>query len=228
MVYIHMSGFREWLGSTVGTENVDSKIDHLYDKAKYAIKLVQMYDRKTKQNLLTNISTIADLNMAGTYGLYNSAENKDVIGPHANRTKFTFGQQTLDQYKGNINRLPPAVISQYKPQVDPSQLVPSDVIHVNVREIVDRLGDTKEAVIQIASTIVHECTHQMEFRSTGKTDHTKTGAAETAFRAWAEKNWDLFSKSNPMMRFNQPGTSSIPRTFRVSPPGYAPAASGSR
>jgi hypothetical protein len=69
----------------------------------------------------------------------------------------------------------------------------------------------------------------MEFRSTGRTGHTKTRPAEDAFKAWAEKNWDSFSMSNPMMRFNQPGTSSsIPRTFRVSPPGYAPAASGSR
>ena len=31
-----MGEFREWLNNTVGTENVESKIDSLYDKAKYA------------------------------------------------------------------------------------------------------------------------------------------------------------------------------------------------
>jgi hypothetical protein len=200
-----MVEFKEWLANTVGTENVDSKIDALYNKAKYAVKLVQLYDRKTNQKLLTNISTIADLNRAGVYGLYNSSENKDVIGPKtAARTKFMFGQRTYDQYKGNLRNLPPAVINQYKPNVDPSQLAPSDVIHVNVRAIVSRLGDTKEAIIEIASTIVHECTHQMEFREKGKTTEVGPEQAEKAFKVWADPagpNWKMIIAAIPQLNF---------------------------
>jgi hypothetical protein len=200
-----MIGFREWLGNTVGTENVDSsKIESLYNKAKYAVKLVQLYDSKTNQKLLTNISTIANLNMSGVYGLYNSAENKDVIGPAASKTKFLFGKQTYNQYKNNLSNLPPAVVNQYKPDLDPGNLVPSDVIHVNVREIVSRFGDTKEAIIEIAGTIVHECTHQIEFRTKGKTSEAGPVRAKEAFKVWADPagpNWKTIISAIPQLNF---------------------------
>jgi hypothetical protein len=199
-----MFEFKEWLANTVGTENVDSKIDFLYNKAKYAVKLVQLYDRKTNQKLLTNISTIADLHRSGVYGLYNSAENKDVIGPRSTNTKFTFGQSTYDQHKNNLRNLPPAVINQHKPNIDPSRLVPSDVIHINVREIVSRLGDTKEAIIEMAGTIVHECTHDIEFREKGKTSEPGPVQAKKAFKAWADPagpNWKTIIAAIPQLNF---------------------------
>jgi len=200
-----MFEFKEWLANTVGTENVDSKIDFLYNKAKYAVKLVQLYDRKTNQKLLTNISTIADLHRSGVYGLYNSAENKDAIGPKtATRTKFVFGQGTFDQYKNNLRNLPSAVINQYKPNIDPSRLAPSDVIRVNVSAIVSRLGDTKEAIIEIASTIVHECTHEIEVRTTGKTSEAGPKQAENKFKVWADPagpNWKTIIAAIPQLNF---------------------------
>jgi len=200
-----MVEFKEWLANTVGTENVDSKIDALYNKAKYAVKLVQLYDRKTNQKLLTNISTIADLNRSGVYGLYNSSENKDAIGPHnAARTKFIFGQGTYNQYKNNLRNLPPAVINQYKPNVDPSRLAPSDVIHVNVSEILSQFGDTKEAIIEMAGTIIHECTHDAEFREKGKTSESGPVQAKKAFKVWADPagpNWKTIIATIPQLNF---------------------------
>lgn len=195
-----MGHFRSWLGenSTLGTENVDSKIDQLYDKAKYAIKLVQLYCRSTGQKLLNNISTVAPL-QSGVYGLYNSAENKKVIGPAAaNKIRFKFGQSAMQQ---NLQRLPNSVIKQYLPDVDERQIVPSDVIHVNVQRIVREMGDTKEAVLEIASTIIHEATHEMEFQTKGKTDEVGPKKAEDLFKNWVQKNWSTVVSRIPQLNF---------------------------
>jgi hypothetical protein len=193
-----MISFIEWLGATVGTENVESKIDHLYDKAKFAIKIVQIYSKENRLNLLKNISTIAPLN-SGVYGLYNSAENKKVIGPSvANKIKFKFGNNLVQQ--NNVQKLPNAVIKQHIPDIDTNHLVPSDVIHVNVQKIVKELGDTRQALIEIASTIVHEATHEIEFQNTGKTDEIGPKKAEEAFKSWAEKNWGRISSLIPQIK----------------------------
>lgn len=195
-----MGHFRSWLfeNSTIGTENVDSKIDHLYDKAKYAIKLVQLYSRSTGQKLLNNISTVAPLH-SGVYGLYNSAENKKVIGPAAaNKIRFKFNQPTIQQ---NIQRLPNSVIKQYFPDIDERQIMPSDVIHVNVQRIVREMGDTKDAVLEIASTIVHEATHELEFQTKGKTDEVGPKKAEEIFKNWVRTNWNSVVTKIPQLNF---------------------------
>ena len=192
-----MEGFRHWLENTVGTDEVQSKIDHIYNKAKYAIKLVQLYGRATNQKILNNISTIAPLN-SGVYGLYTSSENKKVIGPAVtNKVKFKFGQNVMQQ--NALNKVPNAVIKQYIPDIDERQIVPSDVIHENVQRIVRELGDTKEAVVEIASTIVHEATHEIEFQTTGKTSEIGPKAAEKAFHDWVQKNWSTIASKIPQI-----------------------------
>lgn len=187
--------------NTLGTDEVQSQIDVLYDKAKYAIRLVQDYVktlRGPERDLLKNISTVAPLN-SGVYGLYNSAENKAVLGPGvANHIRFKFGADAIRQ-QTNLQRLPATVISQYLPEVDPRQIAPSDVIHVNVQKIVRELGDTAAAVIEIASTIVHEATHEMEYRTTGKTSEVGPKNAETRFHAWAKANWRSFASGIPQL-----------------------------
>jgi hypothetical protein len=195
-----MLEFKKWLSEgTVGTDEVSSQIDQLYNKAKYAIKLVQLYSRATNQRLLHNISTIAPLN-SGVYGLYNSGENKRVIGPMAaNKIKFKFGQDAL--LNQNIQKLPLYVIKQHIPDIDERQLSPTDVIHVNVGKIVRELGDTREAVIEIASTIVHEATHEIEFQSRGKTDEMGPKKAEQDFKTWLNANWSLVLSKIPQINF---------------------------
>jgi len=195
-----MAEFKKWLeANTVGTDEVNSQIDALYDKAKYAIKLVQMYSKATNKGLLKNISTVAPLS-SGVYGLYNSGENKKVIGPAAaNKIKFKFGQDALTNV--NTQRLANVVIKQYIPDIDERQIAPSDVIHVNVRRIVAELGDTPQAVVEIASTIVHEATHEIEFQTLGKTDENGPKRAESEFHAWVRSNWNLILSKIPQLRF---------------------------
>ena len=182
--------FREWFGSgTVGTELVDSsQIEALYNKAKLSIKIVQLYDKMTNQKLLTNISTIAPLSY-GVYGMYMSKENKKVVGKEiSNKLKLLFPKDMMLNQK--LQTLPNAVIKQYLPDFDEKQLQPSDTIHVNVKKIISELGDSKEAMLEIASTIVHEATHEMELQTTGKTNEIGPKNAENRFIQWANQNWN--------------------------------------
>jgi len=195
-----MVEFKKWLlEGNAGTDQVQSQIDHLYDKAKYAIKLVQLYGRSTNQRILNNISTIAPLNQ-GVYGLYNSAENRRVIGPAAaNKVKFKFGDEVL---KGqDIQRIPQHVIKKHIPDIDERQIAPSDVIHINVRRIVAEMGDTPRAIIEIASTIVHEAVHEIEFHARGKTDESGPKRAEEQFKKWVQSNWSRITSSIPQLNF---------------------------
>lgn len=186
-------------GSTVGNDEVFSQIDSLYDKAKYAIKLVQLYSKSTNQRILHNISTIAPLN-SGVYGLYNSGENRRVIGPAAaNKIKFKFGQDALQNQ--NLQKLPQHVIKQHIPDIDENQIAPSDVIHINVRKIVAEMGDTPAAVVEIASTIIHEAIHEIEFHAKGKTDETGPKKAEDDFRRWVNSNWKTVTARIPQLNF---------------------------
>jgi hypothetical protein len=184
--------------STVGTEFVDeTQIDSAYQKSKFAVKLVQLYDQMTGQKLLTNISTIATLNQ-GVYGLYNSAENKKVIGPNiSNKVKMIFGDEVVQSNK--LDKIPNAVIKQYAPDVDLSQIKPSDVIHINIQKHIAAHGDTLETVLEIASTIVHECTHELELQTTGRTNEVGPVAASHKFLDWTKKNWTTIIERIPAL-----------------------------
>jgi hypothetical protein len=182
--------FRTWLElNTIGTEDVDeSQIDAVYDKAKHAVKLVRLYDSLTNQSLLKNISTIANLN-SGAYGLYASSLDRKIIGPSVvNKLKMKFGNDIMDSNK--INNIPNAVIKKYIPDIDINQLTPSDTIQVNVRRHVQEHGDSLEAVLEIASTIVHEATHEIERQTLGRTDETGPRQAEATFMNWVKTNWN--------------------------------------
>lgn len=214
--------------NTLGTDEVESRIDQLYDKAKYAIKIAQMYVKTLsgpERDLLKNISTVAPLN-SGVYGLYNSAENRAVIGPAAaNAIRFKFGKDTIKQ-QANLQKLPATVISQYLPEVDPKQITPSDVIHVNVAKFVRELGDSPETVLQIASTIIHEATHELEYRTKGKTDDIRGEGvpgpknAEKRFMSWARQNWSSIVSQIPQLKsFGMP-TWKAQYTGREPGPGY--------
>jgi len=190
--------FSKWINeeSTIGTEYVDeSQIDSQYVKAKISVKLVRLYDQVTGLGLLKNISTIATLN-AGAYGLYSSSENKKIIGPQiVNKLKMKFGTDVMAANK--INTIPNAVIKKYIPDIDVRQLQPSDVIRVNVRKHLATHGDTLDAIIEIASTIVHECTHEMELQNLGQTSEVGPVAAERKFVTWFRSNWTSIRQKIP-------------------------------
>jgi len=182
--------FKVWLetvAGTLGTELVDSsQIDSVYDKAKISVQLVQLYARENRLKLLNNISTVANLN-SGAYGLYNSATNKKVINQNAiQKIRFKFGD---DIFKNNkINSIPEVVIKKYIPDIQDIEVQPSDVIYVNVNRIIKELGDTPQAIIQIASTIVHEATHEKEREEKGSTNETLPVMEEKKFLNWFKIN----------------------------------------
>ncbi len=188
--------FKKWLEqNTIGTDQVDERqINAIYDKAKYAIQLVRMYDR----NLLKNISTIAPLT-SSVYGLYSSGENKKSIGNDVLskiRLKFNNDPKALQ----NLEKLPNQVLKNYLPDIDVSKIQPSDVIKINVNKILKELGDSRAALLEIASTIVHEATHELEFQTTGKTNEIGPKNAEVKFKKWAEQNWERFSRNIPQIK----------------------------
>jgi len=186
--------FAKWLEqTTVGTELVDSsKIDVLYEKAKISVQIVQLYDKMTNQKLLTNISTIAPLS-SGVYGMYMSSENNKVIGKEVlDKMKLLFPKDIMLDKK--LQTLPNAVLKQYLPDLDEKQIIPSDTIHVNIQKILKQLGDTPQAILEIASTIIHEATHELELQTTGKTSEVGPVAAERKFIDWSKSNWNLLSK----------------------------------
>lgn len=192
--------FRNWLElNTIGTEEVDeSQIDAAYDKAKYAVKLVRMYDSMTNQSLLKNISTIATLN-SGAYGLYTSSEDKKQIGASVvNKLRMRFGDDVMNSNK--INTIPNVVIKKYIPDIDLNQIQPSDTIRVNIRRHVQEHGDSLEAILEIASTIVHEATHEIERQMTGRTDETGPRQAEAKFMNWVKTNWNNISAQIPELK----------------------------
>lgn len=193
-----MGKFLEYINeqSTIGTEFVDERqIDAAYDKSKYAVKLVQIYSQMTGQKLLNNISTISTLNQ-GVYGLYNSGENKKIIGNQvANKVKMTFGDDVIQGQK--LDQVPNAVIKKYIPDIDLKHLQPSDVIRVNVQKHIAAHGDTLETVIEIASTIVHEATHEIELQTTGQTNETGPENASKQFLSWVKSNWNTIIQRIP-------------------------------
>jgi hypothetical protein len=201
--------FKKWLEqNTLGTEYVDeTKIDAIYDKSKLSVRLVQLYDETrsdnpkdepSKRKLLLNINTIMPLS-SGAYGLYMSSENKRVVGKDVlSKMRLIFPKDFMLNQK--LQTLPNAVLRKYIPDVDEKQIQPSDTIHVNINKIVRELGDSIEAIFQIASTIVHEATHELELQYYGKTGETGPQAAETAFARWVVASWGSIVRRIPELR----------------------------
>jgi len=195
--------FKKWFEqTTLGTEMVDSsKIDSIYNKAKVSVQIVQMYDQTrsadpksppNKRKLLLNINTIAPLS-SGVYGMYMSSENKKVIGPEVlNKMKLIFPKDAMLTQK--LQTLPISIIKKYIPDLDEKKVQPSDTIHVNVQRIIKEFGDSPKAIIEIASTIVHEATHELEREFYGKTDENGPKKAEQDFINWVKQNWGALSR----------------------------------
>jgi hypothetical protein len=192
--------FKQWLEAlnTLNNDLVDdSQINRVYDKAKIAVDIVRMYSKENNKKILNNISTIANL-ANGAYGLYNSKYNKKVISQNASqKIRFKFGDDVLSSSK--INNIPEIVVKRYIPDIRDEDIIPSDVIFVNVSRIVKELGDSIQAVLEIASTIVHESTHEKEREETGQTSEVKPQQEEKLFQAWFVKNKNRILMKYPIL-----------------------------
>ena len=204
--------------STLDSEKVDSSaIKRLYGKSEKAVDLVRQYDmaegehKWLKDHLkwegprndfgyLLNISTIAPL-AGAVYGLFNSRENSRVLDKNIKKDgiKFELPQRlTPEEMKEQelLKNISYDVIRQKFPDVDPNKLHDTSIIHVNVPNIINTLkqsglsgNELEKAIIrEIASTIVHESTHQLERAWLGKTDENAPTQAEKRFVSWLERN----------------------------------------
>lgn len=77
-----------------------------------------------------------------------------------------------------------------------------DTVHVNVRRIMNEKRTDVEAILEIASTIVHEATHDDEYAAKGQSDEMGPKKAEDQFLAWARQNWQVIIQKFP--EINQP------------------------
>ena len=208
---------------TLETEIVDSKpIESLYAKSKNAVDLVRKYDMaegehnwiKTRLGwqgprndfgYLLNIGLIAPL--SGTvYGLFNSKENQRILDKDVRKKGIAFSANrplTNDDY-GNqdvLKNLSFNVMKQRFPDIDPNKIHDSAVIHVNVPKIIQDLKlkgysgqELDRAIVkEIASTIVHESTHQLERTWLGNTNEATPRKAEERFMNWLERNPNLLA-----------------------------------
>ena len=108
---------------------------------------------------------------------------------------MTFGDDVIQGQK--LDQVPNAVIKKYIPDIDMKHLQPSDVIRVNVQKHIAAHGDTLETVIEIASTIVHEATHEIELQTTGQTNETGPENASKQFLSWVKSNWNTIIQRIP-------------------------------
>jgi hypothetical protein len=173
--------FCEWFKKTDARE-----LESIYNKTHISVELVNQYNPQ----LLANISTIANLS-SGAYGLYLSAENKKLLNPEMERRLIYWGRIN----KNNIGNIPTKVLSQYG--IDPKKVQPSDTIHVNVKRILSQSKTDLEAVLQIASTIIHESVHELEREASGKTNETGPKTAENQFMMWAKQNLNQILRRYP-------------------------------
>lgn len=170
---------------------VDSKqIESVYNQAKIAVDLVNMYN----PHLLNNISTIADLS-SGAYGIYNSGENKKVLPPNIEQSLIYYGKIN----KNNIGNIPKKTIKQYYPDIPENAIQSSDTVRINIRRILRESKTALEAILQIASTIVHECTHEIEREMQGWTSESGPIAAERNFMAWCKQNIKAITTKFPVL-----------------------------
>lgn len=181
----------------VGIEDIDvSQIDRIYNKSDVAVKVVQKYDAATGNRFLTNITTVTPLNQAGVYGLYNSAENRELLGKYDTK-RFMLNAEQLEK----IKHMPKTVLRKYKiPEEVIKAIQPTDIIHVNVVAIYNHFNDMYKnkqlspemaevyIIREIASTIIHESQHELERRELGDTNETGPLREEKKFASWFDAN----------------------------------------
>jgi hypothetical protein len=183
-----MKTFKEWI---LSNKKINfEEVEHVYNKTHIAVQLVNMY----APDILNNISTIANLS-AGSYGLYNSAEVKKELPEEIEKKLIYYGRVSAEK----IKKLPNTILKKYFPTLNDYNIKEEDVIRVNVKRIIQESKTNFEAVVQIASTIIHEATHANEMKLKGFTNETNPEHEEAKFITWVKSNKDkLFSLLNQM------------------------------
>ena len=169
----------------------ERQIDQLYSKAHIATKIVGMYAPR----ILDNIAVIANL-ASGAYGVYNSGENQKIIPRDVQNNLIYYGRVN----KRQLDNIPKKTLQQYYPNMPANAIRESDTIHVNVRRIMQEKGSDFEAIMEIAATIIHEATHEIERETTGTTSEAGPVAAEQKFMQWAMQNKNMLMSKFPELQ----------------------------
>lgn len=164
---------------------------------------------------LRNISTISSL-AGNNYGLFVSTEDKRLIdadlikgdaGPKQSSLPITFkSNQEISQEDiartEFLKNMAFDVVKRKFPDIDLGKIHSSATIHVNVQKIVNDIKKLfagkqdaksliemdKKIIEEIASTIVHESTHQLEFRKKGSSTESLPKMAQEKFKSWLQRN----------------------------------------
>jgi len=187
---------KTWWEFVQSQKNIDEKqIDALYDKAHIAVELVRWY----KPELLENIASIANL-ASGAYGVYNSGENRKLLPKPIEQRMLYYGKVN----RHNLDMIPKSTLRKYFPDVPEDQIQDSDTIHINIRRIVNEFQGDLERVLEIAATIVHETTHEIERETQGWTSEAGPQAAEKEFMNWAKNNMKQIMAKYPELGHSKP------------------------
>jgi hypothetical protein len=169
----------------------ERQIDQLYSKAHIATEIVNLYNPR----ILDNIAVIANL-ASGAYGVYNSGENQKVIPPEVQNNLIYYGRVNKQQ----LDNIPKKTLQQYYPNIPANSIRESDTIRVNVRRIMQEKGSDFEAILEIAATIIHEATHEIERETMGTTSEAGPVAAEHKFTQWAMQNKNMLMSRFPELQ----------------------------
>lgn len=173
-------------------QNTDARqLDQLYSKAHIATEIVKLYNSR----ILDNIAVIANL-ASGAYGVYNSGENQKILPKDLETNLIYYGRVN----KRQLDNIPKKTLMQYYPQMQLNSIKNSDTIHVNVRRIIQEKGSDFEAIMEIASTIIHEATHEIERETMGTTSEAGPLAAEHKFLQWVNSNKAMLMSRFPELQ----------------------------
>lgn len=185
-----MLTFREWAAKKLDHQQINA----IYDKGHIAIELAQQYAQERYPDLLTNVTTVANL-ASGAYGLYNTADNQKTLPPDVERWLIYRGIK-----KEDISKVPYIILQKWG--VDPRQVRISDTIHVNVKRILNQSKNDLDAILQISSTVLHEAMHEKEQEMTGQSSEIGPKKVEDDFMMWAKNNLQRILKNYPELAVN--------------------------
>jgi len=129
--------------------------------------------------------------------MFISQENQNIIPQDIiAKLKIIFPNDPnyLDRYKKLPREKIFELIGQYISDADKKRILESTVIHVNIQKHIQAYGDSPAAIIETASTILHEAKHVQEFNDLGKTSEVGPIVTEKTFKNWVKANWNRLSK----------------------------------
>lgn len=102
--------------------------------------------------------------------------------------KASIALQLVQKYDNNLLHGIIAIMNLETNAYGETEQESEGIIRVNVNKIIEKFrGDDKKIILEIASTIIHECVHKAERRNSGGTSEGGAKEAEQRFLKWANQ-----------------------------------------